>query len=377
MATISIIVPVYNVSRYIERCLLSLIRQTYRDIEIIIVDDCGTDDSIRKAEQLAATDSRLKIIHNTCNQGLAEARNIGMEAVTTEYIAFLDSDDWVAPDFYDKLYRNIVHYQADIAVGNVLYYRKEHYSLTHEWVSLWNFKLDKKVAVTPEEKQYNIYACACWNKLYRTSLFKDNKLLFPKNLLIEDVPITVLTTILANKLVMVDDAILYYRQREDSIMGRAVQNKAPFDIFKIYEYTDTLLKGFKHIPQLQEYWKILDNYKIFNIYGWYNTLRNDDSAPEYYSLMKRIFSSINIKKNPYISEESLKYYNEVLVHGKLLKKTRHRLFGILSTVKISHFQAYTKITLFNHILLDKIVHSDNNARHYLFGLIPFLTVRYR
>ena len=272
MSKISVIVPVYNVSEYVEQCISSLTKQTLEDIEIIVVDDCGSDDSIKKVEKMASKDKRIKIIYNAQNQGLAESRNIGLTHVTSEFVGFLDSDDWVAIDFYEKLYNNIIKYQADIAVGDVLYYRKEEHSLTREWVSTWNFKSGKKIITAPKDKQFNIYACACWNKLYRTKLFKDYDLKYPKGLKIEDVPITTITTILAKKIVLVKEAVLYYRQRSGSIMAEGLKNRTPFDIFKIYEYTDKLLNEVKKITNkyYKPFYQIIDNFKIFNIYSWYS-----------------------------------------------------------------------------------------------------------
>ena len=153
---VSIIVPVYNVSNYIEQCLNSLTNQTLKEIEIIVVDDCGTDDSIDKAEKLAKKDKRIKIVHNKTNQGLAESRNIGLKYVKTEYVAFLDSDDWVAEDFIEKLYKACIRENADIAVSDVIYYYNQN-KLTKVWVSTWNFKSVKKVVSEPKDKQYNMF----------------------------------------------------------------------------------------------------------------------------------------------------------------------------------------------------------------------------
>ena len=175
---ISIIVPVYNVSDYIEQCLESLINQTMREIEIIIVDDCGTDDSIIKAEKFAKKDKRIRIVYNKTNQGLGQTRNIGLKYVRSDYVAFLDSDDWIEKDFYKKLYEACKRENADIAVSDVVYYHSEDKQV-QGWVGEWNFKSGKKSITDSYDKQFNIYACAIWNKLYKTELFTKYKLLFP------------------------------------------------------------------------------------------------------------------------------------------------------------------------------------------------------
>ena len=123
MAKISVVVPVYNVEAYLERCLDSLINQTLSDIEIICVNDGSTDSSPEKLEEFAKKDSRIKII-NQENGGLSAARNTGIEAATGEYIGFVDSDDYVDLDFYEKLYNAATSHNADISCTSII--RKRH-----------------------------------------------------------------------------------------------------------------------------------------------------------------------------------------------------------------------------------------------------------
>ncbi len=375
MAKISVIVPVYNVSMYIEQCLTSLMKQTFSDIEIIVVDDCGQDDSMDKVEKLAQKDKRIKIVRNKTNKGLAEARNIGLKYVKSEFVGFLDSDDWVCENFFEKLYKDINRYKADIAVSDVLYYRKEEYSLRRGWVSTWNFKSGKKIVKSAKDKQFNIYACACWNKLYKTSLFKDYDIKFPKGLKIEDVPVTTITTMLAKKIVMVKDAILYYRQREDSIMAVGRSDRTPFDIFNIYAYTDSLVSSLIGNKLLKTYQQIMDNFKIFNIYTWYTNI-GDEYKQEFYDMMKEMFARINIKHNPFISKETKNVYNMVVKNKhKPEDITTCKLFNFLLLGQVLRYNGYTNIYLCKSILLDKIVLSEKNSLHYLFGFIPILTVK--
>lgn len=376
MSKVSIIVPVYNVSEYVEQCISSLTKQTLEDIEIIVVDDCSSDDSIKKVEKMASKDKRIKIIYNAQNQGLAESRNIGLTHVTSEFVGFLDSDDWVAIDFYEKLYNNIIKYQADIAVGDVLYYRKEEHSLTREWVSTWNFKSGKKIIKAPKDKQFNIYACACWNKLYRTKLFKDYDLKYPKGLKIEDVPITTITTILAKKIVLVKEAVLYYRQRSGSIMAAGLKNRTPFDIFKIYEYTDNLLqKVQKSIKKnYKEFNQIIDNFKIFNIYSWYSNT-SAEYQEEFYDIMRTLLKKINITNNSYIDKDTKEIYNLITSNHKMLEITTCKLFNAILLGQSLRFTHYIKVYLFKYILIDKIKLKEKNSSHYLFGFLPIFTIK--
>ena len=115
MAKVSVIVPIYKVEKYIKKCVDSIVGQTLPDIEIILVDDGSPDDCGAICEGYAKQDLRIKVIHKA-NEGLSEARNTGINAATSEYIGFVDGDDYVAPDMYEVLYKNITEQNADVAV---------------------------------------------------------------------------------------------------------------------------------------------------------------------------------------------------------------------------------------------------------------------
>ena len=125
MEKVSIIVPVYNVEKYLECCLESLINQTLKDIEIICVNDGSTDNSGKILENYAAKDNRIKVIHQV-NGGQAAARNNGLNAVNGKYINFIDSDDWVDLDFIEKLYDAAERNSADIAVASIIRKKKSY-----------------------------------------------------------------------------------------------------------------------------------------------------------------------------------------------------------------------------------------------------------
>lgn len=371
-AKITVIVPVFNVTDYVEECLLSLVNQTLKDIEIIVVDDCGTDDSIEKVKNIASTDSRIRIIHNETNQGLSESRNVGLRHVSTPYVAFLDSDDYVAPDFYEKLYLEAKKTGADIAVGKAMYYYENSGICREEWVSRWNFHTDLTIAEAPHEKQYNIYACACWDKIYKTSLFIDNEITFPKRLFIEDVPITFITVALANKLVLVRDAKIFYRQRPNSIMKNLKANRRVFDIFAIYKYADALLARLD-VPHKDVYNKILDNFKIFNIYGWSNAVRGE-LLTEFNKQMKETFGQISLKDNLFITPESRGIHQEVVSGERIIGVIRYRLFGFFPILKIVKTSIRTSVRLFNNIPLLTISRKTNITRYHVLG-IPVLRLK--
>ena len=116
MDTVSIVVPVYNVEKYLVRCVQSILSQTYRNLEIVLVDDGSLDDSPRICDQLAEQDARIKVVHQK-NQGLGGARNTGLKNATGAFVAFVDSDDYIGETHIEKLYNSAVSADADIAVG--------------------------------------------------------------------------------------------------------------------------------------------------------------------------------------------------------------------------------------------------------------------
>ena len=121
--TISVVVPIYNTSIYLSKCLESLINQTYKDIEIICINDGSTDNSLEILNKFQKKDNRIKIITQE-NQGLSAARNKGIVEANGEYISFIDSDDWVDLDFFEKLITALEKEHADIAAGSIIRARK-------------------------------------------------------------------------------------------------------------------------------------------------------------------------------------------------------------------------------------------------------------
>ena len=121
MAKVSVIIPVYNTEKYLRRCLDSVCNQTLRDIEIICINDCSTDNSLSILEEYAGNDNRIKLIDFKENKGAAVARNTGIDMAEGKYIGFVDSDDFVDLDFYEKLYTKAVETGADISKGSYKY----------------------------------------------------------------------------------------------------------------------------------------------------------------------------------------------------------------------------------------------------------------
>ena len=208
---ISVIVPVYNVETYLRECLDSLINQTFQELELICVNDGSTDSSLEILEEYASKDSRIKIINQT-NQGLSAVRNNGLKLATGEFIAFIDSDDWVDLDYFEKLYSVATKNNCDIAAATIVRKRPKSQKYRVHYT-------EEKICNTLEEKinACNIPVCCyVWNKLYRSELVKNN--FFKEGVYFEDVLWTPEVLKQSNKLVTVPDVNYYYRVTKGSIV---------------------------------------------------------------------------------------------------------------------------------------------------------------
>lgn len=167
---VTLVVPMYNVAPYLERCLRSLERQTYRNIEVIIMDDCSTDGSLDIASKMAASDMRFKVFSMPRNSGAGDARQAAIEKSSGEFVGFVDADDYVDVDFVALLYGLIIKTGADVACCQHYFYDEAHQRLTTPWAYD-----DKIVCLSPCEamrkmKSYDQMDEGLWNKLCRREI---------------------------------------------------------------------------------------------------------------------------------------------------------------------------------------------------------------
>lgn len=208
---ISVIVPVYNVEKYLSKCIESLQNQTYKNLEIILVDDGATDDSGKICDEYAKKDNRIKVIHKK-NGGLSDARNVGINSANGNYIQFIDSDDYIDLDMIELLYNNVKKYNADISMCS-------HYILTEEECTAEGtneLSVYSRVEVLKEillDEKVRSYA---WNKLFAKKLFDEIR--FPKGKVFEDILTIPKLFEKAEKVVLDDVSKYYYRQRKGSIL---------------------------------------------------------------------------------------------------------------------------------------------------------------
>lgn len=211
---ISVIVPIYNVEKYFDRCVDSIINQTYKNLEIILVDDGSPDNCPQMCDDYAKIDNRIKVVHKE-NGGLSDARNAGMKVATGEYVSFIDSDDYISLDFYKTLLQAIIDNDSDIVeCGVVKFYENEKFDEYNDDLKVTNYDtLDGLEGLINE----NPFKQHVWNKLYKTNIALDIPYAVGK--LNEDEFWTYQIFGKAKKVTRINKTMYYYFQRGSSIMG--------------------------------------------------------------------------------------------------------------------------------------------------------------
>ncbi len=221
LPVVSIIVPVYNVKSYVGECVESLCRQTYTNLEILLVDDGSTDGSGEVCDEYAGRDERIRVIHQA-NRGLSGARNMGLDDARGEYIAFVDSDDLVSRNYVETLYELLMKYEADIAACAYIKGTTEQLTDIREKVlSLDNVKeicMPSVKLLKQWHGKYKQQETVAWNKLYCREVWNGRKKIrFPESRNHEDVLISHLVVQGAKTIVLTTEILYFYRIRKGSI----------------------------------------------------------------------------------------------------------------------------------------------------------------
>ena len=217
---ISVVVPVYNVEHYLKKCVDSICHQTYRNLEIILVDDGSTDCSGSLCDEFATSDSRIRVIHKS-NGGLSDARNAGMELASGEWWMFVDSDDYIAPDTAETLLLAAVENHCEIAVCNMMRIyedgKQEPFYCPVTEPTIW----------AGEQRFETLRQPSVCNKLFRADLFKE--LRFPKRKFYEDTFVYHVLAHRANRIALTGLSGYYYLSRRESILGQSQFTDRYFD----------------------------------------------------------------------------------------------------------------------------------------------------
>ena len=236
MPKVSVIVPIYNVEKYLEKCINSLLSQTLEDIQIILVNDGSKDNSGNIAKEYEKNNKDRVIYVEKENGGLSDARNYGLKYATGDFIAFLDSDDYIEKNAYEEMYNKAIEENADYV----------------ECDFIWEFpnkiRVDKQYPYKNKKEMLSFVRVVAWNKLIKRQLITDNNLEFPKGLRYEDVEFTYKLIPFINKFAYVDKPFIHYVQRKGSIAN--VQNERTAEIFTVL---DNVIEFYKKNNIYEEY----------------------------------------------------------------------------------------------------------------------------
>ena len=314
MVKVSIIVPVYNTAKYLSMCIESLINQTLKDIEIILINDGSTDNSesiIKKYK-----DKRIKYISQK-NEGIGKTRNLGIEKTNGEYLAFIDSDDYIEPNFCEVMYNKAIKDECDIVICD--YYKDINERL--EEVKFASFK-DTNLKENPEI--INLINLGPCNKIYKKDLFKNQKNRFVENLKYEDAPFVCRLLLSAKKIGKIDECLAHYVIHEKS--ETTTRDERIFDILKI---TDIIVKDLEKYDYMHEAMinlavMILTDYTIQQRY-----IKNKISRNKFIDMAFRYLDNLDSKwrRCNYLNEFS--YLKRKVKSSKILTKLYCTIYNLL------------------------------------------------
>lgn len=259
MPKVSVIVPIYNTEKYLRKCLDSIINQTLNDIEIICINDGSTDSSAEILEEYATHDNRIRII-TQANSGLSEARNSGMRIAAGEYIGFVDSDDYIDLDYYEKLYCTAIKNNADIACSGIIREsdKKNKILIRYEKEEVFTTIKNKfENAKVPEH-------CYVWNKIYKTEKLKEHNLEFKRGVVYEDLLFTPDALEHLDNMVVVPNILYHYYKHSKSLVHKH-PTKAKND--KFINTTYLINKCYEHNVKMTKKQSVLkkETYYFFGI----------------------------------------------------------------------------------------------------------------
>ena len=236
MPLISIIIPVYNIHRYLDQCISSVTSQTYERLEILIIDDGSNDGSGEICDSHSKRDNRIRVFH-TNHKGMSAARNHGLDSASGEYIFFLDSDDWVDVRAIEVLLKASVVHDADISICP--YYKTSRSERKPSYVVDSTVEL-KGMEIIRSQLRDPYIGHIAWNKLYRKSLFESIR--YPEGKVFEDISTTYKLLLAAKKAVCISSPLIYYRVRRNSI-------SRTYTMRNLIDYWDAFFSRFRYLKE--------------------------------------------------------------------------------------------------------------------------------
>lgn len=295
MPSLSIIVPCYNVEKYLAKCLESIINQTYKDLEIICVNDGSSDRSLDIIENFAKKDCRVKVV-NQKNQGISVARNEGVRNATGKYISFVDSDDYIDEETYESALKTIeetnvdmVCWGAKVELADTSKINSKKINKAEKYHKIKKTGMFKDLEEVAKNVPYTV-----WNKLYKKDIILENRIEFPKGKCFEDNEFFLKYLISCKSVYCMGKSYYHYVQRNKSIMNSKDDMKL---LDRLYVF-DNVLKYYDSKDKVDTFNSVLNDF--FNAMFW-NVLNNSVDKKSILSVVENIINQIdNSKLNNYI-----------------------------------------------------------------------------
>lgn len=289
---ISVIIPVYNTAKYLEKCLGSLIKQSLKDIEIICIDDGSTDNSLEILKEFAKKDARIKFLTQE-NQGQSVARNKGIKAAQGEYIGFIDSDDWADETMFEKLYNNATTYDSDVAMCSINVFNEETGETTDKdpymTLDLFNESFENRAFNYTEVLNFLFRICVVpWNKIYKREFLINDSILFPEGLFFEDNVFCTEVLIKAKNISLIKKPLIFYRRASETSTTTGDDIKK-LDFFKIMDLEEKLLKEVGLYEKIEDYFQ---QTKKNTLIYWYKKLKDEEVKKEYQDRLISLYNDI-------------------------------------------------------------------------------------
>ena len=345
MPKVSIIIPVYNVEKYLRQCLDSVVNQTLKDIEIICVNDCSPDNSLSILQEYSHNDERIKIIDLKKNRGQGIGRNLGIDQSKGEYIAFVDPDDWVEFDMYEKMYNQAKNLSSDIVIVEY----KKYYESTklysksnfvHKCVSCnkakyFNLPVNRNINKKNIEDILLVaphYSC---NRIYRTDFIKSNNIIFSDVRYYEDVMFVLRSHLESSKISYINEELYNYRIHEFSTLRNNKANNLlvlPQIILAVYNYLEKENYE-KIIKENLQYFiytscivcnrevSLIDKIRYFNSIKKYIEPQNKKIFLKdlFIQELNKIFKLLFSIRNEYVNNKKYKYVTILGIKIKLMR----------------------------------------------------------
>ncbi len=307
---ISVIVPVYNASRYLKQCLDSICSQNFKDYEVICVDDGSTDDSVAILSEYAKKNNRITIVSQE-HKGVSAARNTALDRAKGSYIAFIDSDDYVKKNFLSALYSTADDTSADIVACD-LAYDKDGRKRANNYISRQTFKVKEPLFSTYQDKSRFVKSRVISNKLFSAKLINRNNIRFVEGLKYgEDTYFLFVASMLASSIALTRRTTYYFRINASSATYNAFNKEVVFDLIKSLDNINSYIHSEVENDDIKkEYFDLFHSFAINMFYSWVREVAEPYKS-EFKNMVEERMKKINLEHNNFVDSKTRRRYEKL------------------------------------------------------------------